>query len=262
MLKAFLFWLKIKFMSTNGLTGRVRKEKMEFEFDTLVEFFSSLAYAKSSYPTSATYIKHLKKTSIDKAKEVEQFKRFLVDNQAIAEKKLTSPYFKTGKASVTLAMNEFIIPGHVDTFWDNIVKVERTLFPDGKPAKMEVAAGITGAMAAFQDNPIMADVIEQVKTMGDFDDITDVNALMAKPAFKKMVNNIKTNLLTGKYSIKDLTGTVASVIGSVQHELDDETKNTLKVVTDTMGAVERNEPVDINNLMSMVNDLKLDNIGK
>ena len=41
-----------------------------------------------------------------------------------------------------------------------------------------------------------------------------------------------------------------------------ETKSTLKVVTDTMGAVERNEAVDINNLMNMVSGLKLDNLGK
>ena len=97
--------------------------------------------------------------------------------------------------------------------------------------------------------------------MGDLDDISDVNELMAKPGFQQMVNNIKKNLQTGKYSIKDLTGTVADVIKGVQHELDDDTKNTLKVVTDTMGAVERNEPVDMNNLMNMVSGLKLDNLG-
>ena len=241
------------------------------EFDTLTEFFSSLKYAKRRYPMIVTYTsKHLSKISsdADKAKEVEHFKRFLVANQALSDKKLDVPDFKTGKASLTLAMDNFVnLPGpEVDAFWDNILKVEQVLFPDGKPAQMAApargASGLTGAMAAFENNPIMSDVIEQVKTMGDLDDISDVNALMAKPGFQKMVNNIKKNLQTGKYSIKDLTGTVASVIGSVQHELDDDTKSTLKVVTDTMGAVERNEPVDINNLMSMVNGLKLDNLGE
>jgi hypothetical protein len=107
----------------------------------------------------------------------------------------------------------------------------------------------------------MGEVIKQVRNMGNMDDISDINSLMAKPEFKNMVNNIKKNLQTGKYNLKDLTGTVTKVIKSVQHDLDDETKNTLKVVTDTMEAVERDEPVDISNLMSMVNELKLDNLS-
>jgi hypothetical protein len=235
------------------------------EFDALTEFFSSLKYAKRRYPMIVTYTnRHLNKISsdTDKAEEVEHFKRFLVANQNLADKKMSSPDFKTGKTSITLAMDNF---SDNDIFWENILKVEQVMFPDGKPAEMMPASGatgLTGAMAAFENNPIMSDVIQQVKTMGDLEDISDINALMSKPGFQQMVSNIKNNLQTGKYSIKDLTGTVASVIGSVQNELDDETKSTLKVVTDTMGAVERNEAVDINNLMNMVSGLKLDNLGK
>lgn len=234
------------------------------EFDALVEFVASLMYAKRRYPMIITYSKYLKNISsdTDKTEEVERFKRFLVANQFLVDKKLTSPDFKTGKKSLTLAMDNFSnFPGpEADSFWESILKVEQVLFSDGKPAQIAApvsAAGLTGAMAAFENNPIMSDVIEQVRTMGDLDDISDVNALMAKPGFQQMVNNIKKNLQTGKYSIKDLTGTVADVIKGVQHELDDDTKNTLQVVTDTMGAVERNEPVDMNNLMNMVSGLKI-----
>jgi len=233
------------------------------EFNTLVEFFTSLKYAKRRYPMIITYIKHLNKISDnDRIQEVELFKRFLVANQSITDKKLTCPDFKTGKMSLTLAMENFI--NDDESFWKNIIKVEKDLFPNGKPTQIETpqgAAGLTGAMAAFQNNPIMSDVMDHVKNMGDLDDISDVNALMAKPGFQQMVNNIKNNLQTGKYSIKDLTGTVVDVIKGVQHELDDETKNTLKVVTDTMELVEQNKPVDMNNLMSMVSGLKLDNLA-
>jgi hypothetical protein len=240
------------------------------EFDALVEFFASLKYAKRRYPMIVTYNnRHLSKISsdADKAKEVEYFKRFLVANQSLSDKNLTSPDFKTGKTSLTLAMDNFseFQGPEAESFWENILKVEQVLFPEGKPAQMDEpasgATGLTGVMVALQNNPIMADVIEQVKTMDDLDDISDVNALMAKPGFQRMVNNIKKNLQSGKYSIKDLTGTVADVIKGVQHELDDDTKNTLKIVTDTMGAVERNEPVDISNLMNMVSGLKLENLG-
>lgn len=257
---------------TNDLTGRVRKQKEMELFDALVVFFESLKYAKRRYPMILTYNKHLFQISkssdaADKAKEVEQFKRFLVANQSLSDKKMISPDFKTCKTALTLVMNNFSdFPGpEADAFWENILKVEKVLFPDGKPAQMEAPArgadGFTGAMAAFQNNPIMSDVIEQVKTMGDLDDISDVNALMNKPGFQQMVNNIKKNLQTGKYSIKDLTGPVADVIKGVQHEFDDDTKNTLKAVTDTMGAVERNEPVDMSLFMNMVSGLKLDNLG-
>ena len=208
------------------------------EFDALVKFFAFLKYAKRRYPMIITYNKHLSKISsdADKAKEVEYFKRFLVANQSLVDKKLTSPDFKTGKLSLTLAMDNFSnFPcPEAESFWENILKIEQVMFPDGKPAQMEApargATGLTGAMTAFQNNPIMADVIDQVQTMGDLDDISDVNELMAKPGFQQMVNNIKKNLQTGKYSINDLTGTVADVIRGVQHELDDDTKNPLKVV--------------------------------
>jgi hypothetical protein len=239
------------------------------EFDTLIDFFTSLKCAKRRYPMIVTYNKHLTKIASDvdnKATEIECFKRFLVANQSLSEKIFDMSDFKTGKVSLTLDMNNFTsLPGpETDSFWQSIEKVERILFPGGKPKNMAPvtgATGLTGAMSAFENNPIMLDVIEQVKNMGDLDDISDVGALMAKPGFQQMVNNIKNNLQSGKYIIKDLTGTVASVISSVQHELDDDTKNTLKVVTDTMGAVERNEPIDINNLMNIVNGLKLDNFS-
>lgn len=238
--------------------------KIKMEFDALVEFFSSLKYAKRIYPMIITYTsRHLNKLSSDddKAKEVDHFKRFLVANQSISEKILDETNFKTGKLSCTLAMDNFI-SGHDDaTFWDNIQKVEQIIFPDGKPGEIAPARGATGLMAAFEGNPIMTDVIEQVKTMGDLDDISDVSTLMASPGFQQMVNNIKKNLQTGKYSLKDLTGTVTSVIGSVQDDLDDDTKSTLKVVTDTMDAVERDEQVDMSKLMNLVSNLKLDNLG-
>jgi hypothetical protein len=198
-------------------------------------------------------------------KEVDKFKQFLIANQCLSEKKLDKPDFKTGKISLTLAMDNFIIGNEADTFWENILKVQDVLFPDGKPKEMpgpQGASGFTGAMAAFENNPIMTDVIEQIKEMGNLDDITDVSTLIATPGFQQMVNNIKKNLQTGKYNLKHLTGTVTSVIGSVQDDLDDDTKNTLKIVTDTMGAVERNEEIDMNNLMNVVSNLKLDSFGK
>jgi hypothetical protein len=236
------------------------------EFDTLVDFFASLMEFRRKYPMILTYRNYLKTIKdVEQSNEVELFKNFLVDNQSLSDKTLDMYDFKTGKKCVTINMRNFITGKEDDPFWDKILNVERILFPDGKPTKKnnptQDVSGLTGAMAEFESNPIMGEVIKQVRNMGNMDDISDINSLMAKPEFKNMVNNIKKNLQTGKYNLKDLTGTVTKVIKSVQHDLDDETKNTLKVVTDTMEAVERDEPVDISNLMSMVNELKLDNLS-
>ena len=229
-----------------------------------MDFFSSLKYAKRRYPMIVTYTsRHLAKLSDDeKVKEVDQFKRFLVSNQSISNKEFDNHDFKTGKPSLTLSMNNFINGVESETFWENINKVEKLLFPNGKPIEMAPSTNENNIASAFGNNPVLMDVIDQMKEMGDLSDISDVSTLMAKPGFQQMVNNIKKKLQTGKYNLKDIISTVTTVINNVDDSLDDETRETLKVVTDTMGAVERNEQVDINNLMNVVSKLKLDGLSK
>jgi BMFP domain-containing protein YqiC len=236
------------------------------DFNTFLDFFDSLKYAKRRYPMIITYNKYLSKiiTVEDKNAEIECFKHFLILNQSINDKKFDDPNYKTGKPSLTLAMNNFETDDNV--FWEKINDLEKQIFKDGSkpkevPKEEPKVTGLTGTLSSFENNPIMLDVISQVSKMGDLGNIDDVSDLMNRPEFKFMVQKIKNNLEKGKYSIRDLTTTVTDVIKSVKHELDDETKNTLDVVTQTMDAVSREEPVDMNTLINVVSGLKLDNLS-
>lgn len=250
----------------NGLTGCNLQQIMEF--DTLVDFFSDLTHARRRYPMIRTYNKYLSriKTEEQSKKEVDYFKHFLIENQFIKDKKFTNPSFNTGKDCVTLRMDNFINNQNSsdnEEFWDKLYKLEVIFFPNGKPEKMDnPQSEMAGMMNAFDNNPIIADMIDQVKNIGNLDDLTDINSLVSNPGFNKLVSDIKSNIQVGKYSINDLTGTVTSVIKSIENDLDDKTKDTLKLFTDTMGAIQRQEPVDLNALTQAVGNLKLQDLSE
>jgi hypothetical protein len=232
------------------------------EFEAMVDFFSHLKYAKRKYPMIISYNKHLSKLEKedDKERELGLFKRFLVANQSIKDEKFDEPSFRTGKSSITLSMTNFVQGFEEENFWDKLRATELMIFPKGKPLPAPPSptiAGITGALGSFADNPFFMDVVEQVKSMDNLPDITEMSDFMNAPQFHKIVNNIKGKIQTGEYTIKDLTSTVVKVIGTVKSEFDEETQNTLDVVTNTMTAAERNEPVDMAQILSLVSNMNL-----
>jgi hypothetical protein len=247
------------------------------EFEAMSQFFSFLSSVKRKYPMIMVYNSYLRTISTEENKnaEVQLFKNFLISNQSIPLKELNLLLFKTGKKSLTLNMINFT---SIPEFWEKLTEIEQTLFPDGnKPAELQKANGLAGVMEVLENNPILADVVKHVKSMNITPDkkITgedgsfDPMEIMNQPEFQQIVSSIQKNIQSGKYNVKDiakdLTGAVTSIVNIVQNDLvDDDSqedlnkcKKTLKVVTDTMEAVERNEQVDINNLMKIVSDLKL-----
>lgn len=245
------------------------------EFNYIVDFFSSLNYIKRKYPMIVTYVsKHLKTLDDenDQLKEVENVRRFLILNPEIKDRKFSNPDFKTGKQSLTLAMDNFLFGSEnqkeqINSFWEKLIDLENILFPNGKPNTIDTPksseqspTGIEGAMALLETSPVFSDVIEQVKaSVANMGDSVDVNSIMEMPDFKRMVESIKSGLTSGKYKLKDLTSTVGNIIDSVQDSLDEETRNTLKTVTDTMHAVERGEQPDVAQLVKVVSNLKIKN---
>lgn len=245
---------------------------MEFEY--IVDFFSSLNYVKRKYPMIVTYVNKYLITLEDenaKFKEINQMRRFLIVNPEIKNKIFTHSDFKTGKQSLTLIMDNFLVgtQEQIDLFWDKLIQLENILFPDGKPEppsdKLDTdttastgVSGISGAMALLESSPVFSDVIEQVKaSVANMGDNTDINAIMEMPDFKQMVESIKSGLTSGKYKLKDLTTTVGTIINSVQDDLDEDTRETLKAVTDTMNAVERGETPNIARMLNAVTNLKI-----
>jgi hypothetical protein len=111
-------------------------------------------------------------------------------------------------------------------------------------------------MAVLESNPIFSDVIDQVKSTVSSMDISDIGSLMESKDFNKLVKNIKSGLNSGKYKMSDLTGTINAVIGSVQNELDPETRNTLSTAASMVSAAERGEQPDVTKLLGMIQNLK------
>lgn len=215
-----------------------------------------------------TYVnKHL--ASLDenaKLKEVAYLRDFMIRNPDIKDRLFTNPNFRTGKQSLTLAMDNFLIGSteQIDTFWEKLIELENILFPNGRPeetsseASSSPTSGISGAMALLETSPVFSDVIDQVKaSVANMGDNVDINSIMEMPDFKQMVESIKSGLTSGKYKLKDLTTTVGTIINSVQDDLDEETRNTLKTVTDTMYAVERGEQPNMAKIINAVTNLKI-----
>lgn len=244
------------------------------EFNYIVEFFSSLNYIKRKYPMIVTYInKHLQTLSDEnKCKEVEYFRRFMIMNPDIKNKIFSNPDFKTGKQSLTLAMDNFLIgtDEQIYSFWEKLINLENILFPDGKPIDIDESSnniessgssgsgGIEGMLTLLETSPIFSDVIDQVKSsVANMGENTDITSIMETPDFKQMVESIKSGLTSGKYKLKDLTSTVKTIINSVQKDLDEDTKNTLETVTNVMDAVEHGEQPNTAELMNVVSNLKI-----
>lgn len=246
------------------------KEQKNMEFEYIVDFFSSLNYVKRKYPMIVTYVnKHLI-TLVDensKFKEINNLRRFLILNPEIKNKIFTQSNFKTGKQSLTLVMDNFLIgtQDQINSFWDKLIELENILFPDGKPETLpsdkqsEEVSGISGAMALLESSPIFSDVIEQVKACVDnTGDNTDIESMMETPNFVQMVESIKSNLISGKYKLQDLTTTVKTIINSAQQDnLNDETREILKTVTDTMNMVERGERPNLAKMLNAVANLNI-----
>jgi hypothetical protein len=248
------------------------------EFEAMSQFFSFLnsSAMKRKYPMIGVYNSYLRTISTEESKnaEIELFKNFLISNQSIPSKELNLLLFKTGKKSFTLNMINFT---SISEFWEKLTEIEQTLFPEGKPTELPKTSGLAGVMAVLEKNPLLADIVNHVKSLditpdhkitgedGSFDPMK----IMNQPEFQQIVSSLQKNIQSGKYNVKDiakdLTGAVTSIVNIVQNDLvDDDSqedlskcKKTLEVVTDTMKAVERNEQVDINNLMKIVSDLKL-----
>jgi hypothetical protein len=91
-------------------------------------------------------------------------------------------------------MTNFVQGFEEENFWDKLRATELMIFPKGKPLPAPPSptiAGITGALGSFADNPFFMDVVEQVKSMDNLPDITEMSDFMNAPQFHKIVNNIK-----------------------------------------------------------------------
>jgi hypothetical protein len=240
------------------------------EFQALCDLFKTINPIKRKYPAVGYYYKHLQKieSSPDKeAVEVECAKHFLIQNPSLRDRVLDENTMNTGKSSLVCGIcfeNVFTLGSEemIEAFWSSLFTLEDILFPDGKPeppldGSPEGAEG-GGPMSVLENNPVLKDVIDQVKTtaacMGPDDDITTI---FQSPSFSKIVKTIKGNLEKGKYKLSDITGTITNVLGSINTgEMDETSKNALNTISGAMAMAEQGQAPDMTGLMDMVSNLK------
>lgn len=236
------------------------------EFESILRLFDSIMAIKRKYPMIITYNKHLKKLTEDKqTQEVECFRQFLIKNQALRQKVLDCPTYVGTKKVCPIYMQTVLdvgTPEVIDTFWSNLFMVDDLMFPDGKPEAPEEpeegAAGGDPLLASLEANPVLADIMGQMReSAASINPGDDATSILQSPALGSMVNTIKSGLSNGKYKLADLTKLVTQVMTSMNHDLDADTMETLTEVTNTMGAVERGETPDLSKVMNMVGKLKL-----
>jgi hypothetical protein len=247
------------------------------EFEQMLNFFTSLNYARRKYPMSVTYTKYLQRLHADKNyrkqnEEIVLFKKFLVSNPEIGTtnvdgvtKTLTCDEFKTGKNGTILNMREFFIDGHVDIFWENIQRINDFLFPKGKQDTESFEAETTNdnILKQFQNNRILADTFEQIQKV-DIKNIKNVRQLLESETFQEIVNKLSTSFSDGTYNMDDvssLTTTVTSVVDNLSNSdsVNEKTRDNLKVVSDAIGCMKDKRDFDVNRLLGIIGSIDLSN---
>lgn len=239
------------------------------EFTEMLNLFTCLKnYARKKYPMSVTYTKYLQKLDTDKNytkqnDEVDLLKKFLVANQEIDKKTLTCEEFHTGKSGTIINMRNFIIDGHIDTFWNNIIKINDVLFPDGKPDTQSFEAEMTtdNIFKQFQNNRLLTDTFEQIKKV-DIKNINNVSQLLESEVFQGIINKLSTSFSDGTYSMNDVASLTTNIGGVVDtlansNSLDESTKEKLKIVSEALGCMQNKKEFDVNRLLKVIGSIDL-----
>jgi hypothetical protein len=237
------------------------------EFPKFQEFFESLLYAKRKYPMIMTYVKYLAsvKEYEDKLKEVDLFRVFLLKNPE--RNTLASPDFKTGKSSLTLNMQNFVAG---EGFWERLYTLEDHLFAFGKPTLEEYEAknksavqpqassATQAALNILRNNPVFSKVVSHIESSSQsISDVSGIGDVLNNPAFKHVLDDLKSGLSSGKYSPRDLTSTLTDIISVVQDDLDPDARQALSTVSGAMKSMENGQGLDMGGLMNAVTSIKL-----
>jgi hypothetical protein len=240
------------------------------EFGELLSFFTNLNYARRKYPMSVTYTKYLQRLHADnnytkQNDEVDLFRKFLVSNPEINTKTLTCEEFRTGKSGTIINMKNFLLDGHVDDFWSHVQKINNVLFVDGKPVSesFEVDTVKDGILKQFQSNRLLADTFAQIQKI-DVKSIANVGQLLESETFQEIVNKLSGSFSDGTYSTEDvtsLTSVVTSVVDNLsnQEDINDKTRDSLKIVANALECMKNKKEFDVNRLLNVIGDIDLSN---
>lgn len=236
------------------------------DFETMENFFTDLmTNYKKKYPMIITYVKkHLNCLDDEKKDyEVSIFKKFLIQNQSLSDHKFDNFFFKTGKRSLTLNMENFIPQSSETDFWNKIIKLEKFLFPNGKPGITETDENIDW----LENDSIMGDIYREINNSMDLESLSQQenfspSTLFNKPEVQRLAKNIQGKLENGQYSVSNLIETITKIIDSktIQKDASEETKSSLTEITGAMKDIQGgNSNPNISKLLDLITNIKIPN---
>ena len=212
----------------------------------IVELFEAIQPIKRKYPMVFSYLKHLQKQletgaddddvnhhhRIDQQMiEVEKFKLFLLKNKDVVEKRTLSDWYYDGTMKTSqICFENVLIIGHpqlIETFWNKIIDIAITLFPNGIESELAkiheqqlvVASGGGGSISGISGSGSSSSSIG-----GDIlDSLIGSNPLLSEYMgdIQKLVNNIQTNggNMSTVFATKEFQNLVKKLTAKLTREL-------------------------------------------
>ena len=247
-------------------------------FQLLVDLAECIQPIKSKYPMVVSYYKHLQKCAGNndaESKEISRFVSWMKENPDLP--KISQPYLNSKMTVCFTNVYSTAAPDVIGKFESKLVEIkevfkELVLFsPSAQAAnanatatatvpfkinESEVTPGVANAMAEIQRNPAFSDLIDNIKaTVEDTDIQNDPSGVLENENFQKLLKNIQGGLKSGKFKISDLTSTIHNVIGSVQDELDPETREVVTSAVGMMNEAENGQQPNIGKIVDMLKNL-------
>lgn len=242
------------------------------EFEELRNFWISQSHVKRKYPMIITYNKYLSNIFEEKhlnlqCKEVELFKKWLVENPNLNNKEFNSQNFKTGKQSVVLDVKNFLRGDetNIEKFWKDLWAVETIMFPNGKPSQ----SFIQNVIPSLGDNPLATGIFDKIleseQTMALVNnavksgDMIDLASFIECPDFWNVIENMKHNFSNGTYTDSHVKATINEVINFLQQNANPENSEKIDVVvqaaTETLTAIEKGQAPNIMKILNIMASL-------
>jgi hypothetical protein len=236
---------------------------MKMEFNALHSLFSSLIVLKKKYPMIGAHVKHLndiKEDHVEIEKELKRCKMFLMANPNLGERQFsdsTYPGNKKGRSIHLETALGFANQELVDSFWDGLIELDRFVFPQGHPEPtIEEVNDENSPLALLESNPVLKDVLDQVRMSADsFGDTNDISTMMQSPAFNSIIFKLKSGLENGEFQLDDLIKSITSIISVVKKDLNPEMSEMIETLTSTMTNVQAGGAPDISGLTDMLSKL-------
>jgi hypothetical protein len=238
-------------------------------WDSIHKLYTDAQKIKRKCPIVVSYLKTIEKLKDDdRDNEIECFKQFLLKNPSIIEKQFDDGYYKGIKIPYPINFQcvvNLLQPDDLNLFWENILNIDHQLFPNGRPAVDEtVKQAVNGfnlpasTASIIQANPMYSEIFDQIKsTVANNNDTVNVMDVMQSKEFKKVAKSIKNGISSGKYNVPDLTKSLASLVKSVEDNLDDDNKNMVNSVLNMVDAMQRGEQPDVSKLYDIISKLNM-----